>query len=97
MYILLPERKLTVSSPTATKLACPGTCQVFQLLPRLTLTAPPPRLVTLNPVSRSNRKIETFEIELLTVDALISLTVKVPPVPPPIVTPPGVTPSLSIS
>ena len=55
MSIPLPKN-VTSSSATATRSACPGTCQVLNELPRLTLILPGLSSVTVNPVSLSNLK-----------------------------------------
>ena len=78
IVIPLPAINCTVSSPTATRLGCPVTCQVLNVLPNVINAFPDPRSVTPKPLVVSNFNVLTLEILFVTFPpvALLSATVK---------------------
>ena len=77
--MLLPSTNSTVSSPTATRLVCPATCQVLNVLPNDINAVLEPRSVTLKPVTVSNNKLLTLPTMLLRDPVVYCPTVKLAP------------------
>ena len=80
--MLLPATNLIVSSPCATSVSCPSTCQYLKVEFIPILTVPVLKLVTSKPASLSNLIVSMLVSTLETVlDASIKLTVRLAELP----------------